>query len=143
MIDVAMIRSRLQAIDDNVRLLRQLKGVPLEDLASDLWKLGGAKYYLQTAVEAVLDICKYLVAHAQHRMPDRYSDLVMLLSDEGVFPKEFAEQLTRMIGLRNVLVHQYIQVNLEKMYGPIQEDIGDFDEFARYVVAYLEKEGMA
>lgn len=143
MIDVEMIRNRLQAIDENVRLLGQLKGVPLKDIASDPWKLGGAKYYLQTAVEAVLDICKYLVAHAQHGMPEKYSDLAMLLSHEGVFPKEFAERLIRMIGLRNILVHQYLQVNLEKMYEPIRENLGDFDEFARHVVAYLEKEGLA
>ena len=142
MIDLGMIQSRLDAIDESVRLLKELKGVPLEAIASDSWKLGGAKYYLQTSIEAVLDICKYLVANAQHGMPEMYRDLALVLSKEGVFPKEFAVRLAQMIGLRNVLVHQYLQVDLEKLHMAIQKDLGDFDEFARYIVAYLEKEGI-
>lgn len=143
MIDPEVIRSRLDVIRENIELLLQLKGMSENQLASDPWKLNTAKYCLQVSIEAVTDICKYLISQAQAGMPKRNRDLPILLSKIGVLPKEFAERVSGMIGVRNVLVHGYLEVNLERVRDIIQHDLGDFDEFAKHIVEYLEKEGIA
>jgi uncharacterized protein YutE (UPF0331/DUF86 family) len=76
-------------------------------------------------------------------MPESHTDLPIILSKQGVFSNEFAERLSAMIRMRNVLVHGYVRVNLEKVHQVVQESLGDFDEFARYIVEYLEREGIA
>lgn len=43
-----------------------------------------------------------------------------------------ARQLKAMAGLRNILLHEYVKVNIEKLYGML-EYLGDFREFAEGV----------
>ena len=44
---------------------------------------------------------------------------------------------------RNILVHMYAEVDVEMVYEILQNNLGDFDEFAKYIARYfheIEKE---
>ncbi len=55
----------------------------------------------------------------------------------GVLPVDFAERLADMAAFRNVLVHLYIEVDLDLLYGYLQEGLGDLERYTRYVGEYL------
>jgi len=40
---------------------------------------------------------------------------------------------------RNILVHMYAEVDVEMVYEILQNNLGDFDEFTKYIARYLEK----
>lgn len=44
-----------------------------------------------------------------------------------------------MVGIRNILVHQYVEVEVAKLYEIIRERLDDFDRFAEQITRYLEK----
>jgi len=44
-----------------------------------------------------------------------------------------------MAGLRNVLVHEYIRVDVAKIYGYLQDRLADFVDFMSHVRNYLER----
>lgn len=56
-----------------------------------------------------------------------------------MLPLSLAEKLINMSKLRNVLVHLYMEIDLERLYGYIQTDLDDFSEFARYVSRYIDQ----
>lgn len=138
-----IIYRRLQKIRENLGLLRSAAKEPFDKFVSDDMLHSATEYALQVSIQAVVDICAYLVKMAQVKMPDEYRDLAAMASRLGVFPKEFAENVVGMIGMRNVLVHMYLDVDLSKVYHILQDHLDDFNEFAKYVDAYLEKEGIA
>jgi uncharacterized protein YutE (UPF0331/DUF86 family) len=43
-----------------------------------------------------------------------------------------------MAKFRNVLVHLYLEVDLRRVYRYLQENLDDFEAFARYVGEWLE-----
>lgn len=43
-----------------------------------------------------------------------------------------------MAGFRNVLVHNYADLDNAIVYGALKKRLGDFDEYARAIVTYLE-----
>lgn len=45
-----------------------------------------------------------------------------------------------MAGLRNLLVHEYAGIDLERIAAFINNNLGDFNHFASYVLNYLEQE---
>jgi uncharacterized protein YutE (UPF0331/DUF86 family) len=49
-----------------------------------------------------------------------------------------ALRFREMAGMRNLLVHQYIDVS--KVCGVLQRHLDNFDRFARFIKAYLERE---
>jgi uncharacterized protein YutE (UPF0331/DUF86 family) len=56
-----------------------------------------------------------------------------------VLPEAFAARMAEMARFRNVLVHLYADVDLDRVYGYIQGDLGDFDAFANHIVTYLDR----
>ncbi len=46
-----------------------------------------------------------------------------------------------MSAMRNILVHQYVDVDPVKVHEVVQFHLEDFDRFAEAVVRYLEGEG--
>lgn len=140
MIDQEVIISRLDRIKKNLKVLEKITDIPFDEFVSNSLYHLAAERAIQTSIQAMIDICSYLVAESQAAMPAQYGELPQILSKEGVFPKDLADRLTSMIGMRNVLVHEYLQIDLERVYTAIRDNLGDFDEFARHIVAYLEKQ---
>ena len=53
-------------------------------------------------------------------------------------PREFASQFRSVAGFRNILVHGYLEVDLELLHLMLSERLGDFETFAAHVEAYLQ-----
>jgi len=54
-----------------------------------------------------------------------------------VLPSSFAKRFRAVAGLRNVLVHGYLDVDLAVVHRLLNEDLGDFTEFAGHVDRFL------
>lgn len=44
-----------------------------------------------------------------------------------------------MARFRNLLVHEYLEIRLDRVHEKIQKNLGDFDRFAKEIVGYIEK----
>ena len=66
-----------------------------------------------------------------------------ILAEAGIIPKNFAETVALMIGLRNLLVHAYASINLRMLYEFLQEKIQDFEKFAGHIAKWLEDKAAA
>ena len=103
-------------------------------------KLRGAiERYFQIALECVIEISEMIIAEKGFRKPEKYREAIFILGDNGILPKNFSKRFAPAAGFRNVLVHRYAEVNLNKLYRHLQEDLKDFDAFARHIVRYLKK----
>lgn len=50
--------------------------------------------------------------------------------------------MIKMARFRNIMVHEYTKIDDATVYGVWKKRLGDFDEFARAIVAYLERESV-
>jgi uncharacterized protein YutE (UPF0331/DUF86 family) len=94
---------------------------------------------LQLCAQNVLDVATHLVAAAGRDAPD-YTGAVDQLAALGVLPGEFAGRLRGIAGFRNILVHAYLEVDIERLHRLLSERLDDLGEFARLVNEYLERE---
>jgi len=138
-----IVYRRLDKIREKLALLRSVAEAPFDKFMSDALLHSAAEHALQVSIQDVIDICAYLVKKAQLRMPEEYRDLPVIASRLGVFPEELATKVASMIGMRNVLVHMYLDVDLSLVHRMLQDNLDDFNQFAGYVDAYLEKEEIA
>jgi len=44
-----------------------------------------------------------------------------------------------MVGFRNILVHDYLEIETAQVYDILQKRLPDFDDYARAIVEFLEK----
>jgi len=140
LVDREVIRARLDVIAENLEILRR-EVVPLsrEALTTDHNHYLKAERLIQVAIQAVIDICNHLNAALQlHAVRDQ-RQVIQNLARHGVFPKDFSDTLVQMVGFRNILVHDYCVIDLNRLYEITQNNLDDFDSFARYINEYLEK----
>ena len=65
----------------------------------------------QLAVDAMLDINKYLINELSLAVPEDFQSTFYTLGENNVLPKEFAGKIAPIVGLRNRIVHGYETVN--------------------------------
>jgi len=94
---------------------------------------------LQVAVEACLDVGRRLIALEGFRYPEGNRDVFQVLGEEEAVPQELLPALLDMARFRNLIVHDYAKIDDAKVYGILKKRTGDFDEYARAIVAYLER----
>ncbi len=90
-------------------------------------------------IECVIDICKILVSGMRLGLPADESDLFIKLSKKGVFSKTIMDELRRMQGFRNILVHEYASVDDELVFNYVNTRLVDFEDFRAMVLKVLKK----
>lgn len=138
-IDPQTVRRHLLALDEALQVLRKHRGLTVSDLSSDRENRWIVERGLQLCAQNVLDIATHIAASTGHDVPD-YSAAIDRLGDSEVLPAEFTERFRSLAGFRNVLVHGYLEVDIEVVHRLLNDDLDDFTEFARHVNRFLAKD---
>jgi len=131
-----VIHERLAKLEEVVSLLGQLQGMDGAALRADPFKLYTVERGLQVAIECILDISSHIIAASGCRKPHDYTGVIDALSEVGVIPRPFGERIRPLAGLRNLLVHMYLDVDTDRLAQHLHR-LDDFRAFARYVVEYI------
>ncbi len=137
MVRPEVIRKRLAKLDEYLDILRQLRTTPREEFLTNPEKYGSAERFLQLAIEAVNDIGGHLVADLNLGTVEWTRDIPERLYEAGYIDRDLREQWFRMIGFRNILVHDYLDVDRARVYEVLQHHLEDFERlrvvFARFL----------
>lgn len=105
MIRPEVVGKRLGKLDEYLAILRRLQQYSYEEFIDNPERYGSAERFLQLAVEALTDLGNHVIAELELGTVDWYSDIPQLLHEAGYIDADMREQWIRMIGFRNVLVH--------------------------------------
>jgi uncharacterized protein YutE (UPF0331/DUF86 family) len=137
-VDRHVVRARIAKIREYVELLRKIRGLADERrFASDPLIYGNAERYLQLAIQAVLDVSNHIVADLGASLPADNKELFDLLAKRKIVPARLARKLAPMAGFRNLLVHEYMEIDRHRVYTVLENDLGDFEAFIKAVSKLL------
>ena len=114
-VDKAIIASRVEEVRRNSEFIKnEILTKNVDDLEyKDVLALERAVHRI---AEAMLDVCRHLVAVYSLGIVESYGEYPEKLAQAGKMPRELARELTKVAGLRNILVHRYLEINLNKLY---------------------------
>lgn len=93
---------------------------------------------LEQISEAIITISTMLIAQCGFRKAQDNEDLFVILAEEKIYPKSFAEEIKGLGGFRNILVHDYISINLDLVYQNLKSGLPIFKKFAKYIARFLQ-----
>ena len=119
----------------HLRGLRSRVTVP-EDLTRDLSLHNDVLFSLLTVCQLVIDIAGELAARRGDRFDDYVGAIRTLARDER-FPGDLVRHLERLPGFRNVLVHEYVALDMARVI----DALNDLEPIERFVtiVASIER----
>jgi len=133
-----VLRRRLLHLEANLRVLRGLAAAyTLDDFLASPERYGAAERFLQLAIEAINDMAAHLAADEDWGSFERTKDLVEIFYRRGLVDQELAERWRRMIGFRNLLVREYLELDRRRVYRVLQENLGDLEALSRVFVRFL------
>ncbi len=123
------------------RLIRPIKSLD-EFISSEKRDIRNLSiHHLRIALESILDISRHIIAVKGFGIADLATEnLIDILCKNGVIPFEFSQKIRGMAGMRNAIIHVYWNLDDEEIYDLIKNRLSDFEDFARYIIQYLEKE---
>lgn len=131
MTDRALVEKKLAAIVSAVSDLRRLARVDL--LRHDVREERFIEHTLQLAMQAALDVASHIVSDESLGEPQTNRQLFDLLARAGWLDGPLADQLSRMAGFRNVLVHGYDDVDLAVVEDIVRHRLDDLLQFVTLV----------
>lgn len=131
-----VVKARIRKIEKCVAELREIKKIPERTFLESRSVRAATERLLQVAIQSLLDIGSHLIAERGFREAESYADIIDILGEAKVIPKAFAGRIRGMAGLRNILVHDYLEVDPKELRRHLGR-IGDFERFCRHVIAYL------
>ena len=95
---------------------------------------------VQNVIESIIDVGNSMIDGFIMRDPGSYEDILDILLDEKVISQEMHSPLVQVIGLRKMLVREFIKVDTELVISTMNESLDALKQFAPAVRSYLENE---
>lgn len=102
-----------------------------ESFALDFTRQDAAILNIQRACEAALDMGQHLIRRERLGIPQGARDVFALLAQGGWIDPELADGLKRMVGFRNIAVHDYESLQLPITVSIIQTRLDDFLHYSQ------------
>ncbi len=137
MVDREIFSRRLEALHGYFEKLRAFLEVDEDEFVREPALHDLAERYLHLAVEACLDLANHWIADRSLPTPDANRDTFTILERAGELSPEIADRLRGWAGFRNILVHEYIEIDHAIAYRAIRNELGDLESFARWAAGKL------
>jgi uncharacterized protein YutE (UPF0331/DUF86 family) len=135
------VRARLLKLEEVISRreeLGQLTAAELRRSFRDAWTVERG---LQLGGELVLDIGNHILSAHFGVSAEDHEAVIALLGRHGVIGESLGEGLRGLGGFRNVLVHDYLDLDLDLVAEHLARAPRDFSDFAAAIRRWLEAVG--
>ncbi len=106
-----------------------------QNLLANLTRQDSIILNLQRACEAAIDLAMHLVRTRHLGVPQETRQAFELLRDARLIEADLADRMARMVGFRNVAVHDYRRLDLEIVKRIVTVHLEDFLLFSERALA--------
>lgn len=129
----AVIINKYESIQKCIKRIEEEYEGNIDNLY-DYRKLDPIVLNLQRACEAAIDIAMYIVANRKLGVPQTKKEAFIKLEENKLISKEVSVNMQKMIGFRNIAIHDYKQIDEEVLADVIQNHLTDLTEFAKEIL---------
>ena len=138
MVDERRLVRLLQRVASELGYLQARAGEDRAALQADPERLSGLKYRFVTTIEGVVNVAQHLCASEGWGPPKDNGDAVRLVGTHGIVDEHLAHRLVGAVGFRNLLVHQYAEIDDARTVGFLDR-IGDLENFVGQVSTWRDE----
>lgn len=142
MINEKFVQRKISLIQNELARLMPLFRYSIDEITSDYIKQAAVERLLERIINRAIDINRHIIAELATKdtePPLDYTQTFLCLADFGIYERKFAEEISKSVGTRNKLVHEYDKVEQEKIYSSISDCLRDYHKYCNHILEFLEK----
>ena len=137
-----IILTRLQKMRELLEFLERYDSVSFEKYCEDATLRLSYERTFQLLADCILDINRHILSTL---IPDceqpitSNRDAFLAMSVRKILPLTLAESLADAVGMRNVLVHMYLEIDNAQVFASIAQCREVYPQYMRQIVKYLDR----
>ncbi len=139
MINTQFVTEKLDLVKMYYQEIQRILDVSPEKIKKDFIRFYALERVFQLAVDEVIDINNHIIRSRDFSAPDNFQSTFLILAENEVLPKEFAEKMAPVVGLRNRLVHRYEKIDKKLFLEMAIKEKEDFKEYIKFIEKYLRE----
>lgn len=88
---------------------------------------------LERLSQATIDISTHIVRVEKFGIPKTSREVFVLLEENKILSKDISHSMQKMVGFRNLAVHDYQNLNLDIVVAIVTNHLKDFDRFIKEI----------
>lgn len=133
MTTVEVIENKISKVKEYARIISGYQKFSLNEIENDITLKGAVERYLYLLTQATIDLAEAIISYKDFRKPTTYSESFEILSEENIISHKLKEKLVKMAGFRNIIAHEYEEIDFDIIYDVLKNKLEDIDEFLNEV----------
>ncbi|OGL77775.1 hypothetical protein A3F28_00975 [Candidatus Uhrbacteria bacterium RIFCSPHIGHO2_12_FULL_57_11] len=141
MLNSDFIQRKIKLIQEDLAKLETIAGYSFDQLARDPLKYGASERFLERIITRAIDINRHCIAELGKGTETvrSYEDTFLRMADLKVYPEDFARKIAPSAGLRNVLVHEYDEVDPKLVFKSVGYALTQYAKYCDYLLKFLKR----
>ena len=132
-----VVVNKLSTIQRCLKRILEVHQQAGDGFSTDYTRQDSVMLNLQRACEATIDVANYLVKKNALGIPQSARDSFQLLFVSGILSEQVSVNMKKIIGLRNIAVHDYQELSLAIVEAVIIKHLTDFEGFIEEIKRFI------
>jgi len=135
MVDKDIITNKLNQINQYLKRIQE-KFVSKDLFLSDKDTQEIILFNLHQTIQGAMDIGSHIIADENLGVPNQSREIFSILADNKIIEQNLSEKLSSMVGFSNILVHEYVKLDLKEVVSILEGDLEDLYLFCSLISDY-------
>ena len=139
LIDKEFVRQKIKLAEGYLREIKEFLKADDGIIRNDLKSRYALERGFSLLAEELIDINNYFIKALDLKPIDDLKSSFFAIGEAGILPLDFAKKISPLTGTRNILVHQYEELDIDLFLGNLRNNIQDFEIYFGHILVFLEK----
>lgn len=134
---IESLQAKSARLLEAIKRLELVRGRGLDHFLVSPLDQDASLYNLVIAIEAITDIGNHILSTRFQDYADQYKQVLQKLGQHGVVSTELVDRTIHMAGFRNLAIHVYEGLEMEKVYDILDHAPDEFRAYAEALVKFF------
>lgn len=137
MVRNAALERRLEKLAEYLFVLNKKRSLTKEEFVNNIEERAIVERFFELAIQAVNDIGGHIVSDKKLGEVEAYSDIPRRFFEADLIDEEITDSWIRMCGFRNILAHDYLNIDNSIVYQALQDHGKTFTKLTALFAQFL------
>ena len=141
MVDSDLILAKAGSVRNHLKRISEKINVDSGSFIKDIDRQESILFNIQMAVQNCIDIAAHIISEEGFGVPGSTTEMLYVLKENGYLNSDLTRKMVKAVGFRNLIVHEYARIELDRVYEIAQNDIKDLNNYLKSIITKLGLSG--
>lgn len=133
-----VVLNKKESIERCIKQVRLYYAMPSElPFEEDRLKQDAIAINLQRAAEQAIDLANHVIRKSKLGLPKESKESFEILAKAKIIPEDLADKLKGMVGFRNIMAHEYQEMDIKIMIDVIEHHLDDLIVYTNHIMGFV------